>query len=97
MHGQHVKHQHSHMNVPKTRWPMQKEDLRKLVLKILLENARMPPTPPPQKVKLERQSNHIVDYTPQVAKSYADRRRDPTQHRMHQRSVKPHSLYQNAF
>ena len=71
-----------------------------------------PPTPPPQKVKLERQTNEIVeqsekflnslstdkiDYTPKVEMSYEDMRRERIKQRIEQRSIKIKNLFSNAI
>ena len=71
-----------------------------------------PPTPPPQKVKLERQTNEIVekgenflkslstdkiDYTPKVEISYEDMRRERIKQRIEQRSIKIKNLFSNAI
>ena len=68
--------------------------------------------PPPIPVKLERQTNQIVeqgekflkslntnkiDYTPPVEISYEDMRRDRIKQRIQQRSVKMTSLFANAI
>ena len=70
------------------------------------------PTPPPQKVKLERQTNQIVeqgekflkslsidkiDYTPPVEISYEDMRKERIKQRIQQRSVKMNNLFANAI
>ena len=69
-----------------------------------------PPTP--EKVKLERQTNQIVeqgekflkslstdkiDYTPKVEISYEDMRRERIKQRIEQRSVKIKNLFSNAI
>ena len=71
-----------------------------------------PPTPPPQKVKLERQTNQIVeqgekflkslstdkiDYTPKIEISYEDMRKERIKQRIQQRSIKINSLFANAI
>ena len=68
--------------------------------------------PPPIPVKLERQTNQIVeqgekflkslntdkiDYTPPVEVSYEDMRRERIKQRIQQRSVKINSLFANAI
>ena len=68
--------------------------------------------PPPQKVKLERQTNQIVeqgekflnslstdkiDYTPKVEISYEDMRRERIKQRIEQRSIKIKNLFSNAI
>eukprot|EP00746_Dinoflagellata_sp_MGD_P158365 gnl/MRDRNA2_/MRDRNA2_86453_c0_seq2.p1 gnl/MRDRNA2_/MRDRNA2_86453_c0~~gnl/MRDRNA2_/MRDRNA2_86453_c0_seq2.p1 ORF type:complete len:207 (-),score=25.88 gnl/MRDRNA2_/MRDRNA2_86453_c0_seq2:24-644(-) len=71
-----------------------------------------PPTPPPQKIKLERQTNQIVeqgekflkslstdkiDYTPKVEIAYEDMRKERIKQRIQQRSIKINSLFANAI
>ena len=71
-----------------------------------------PPTPPPEKVKLERQTNQIVeqgekflkslstdkiDYTPKIEISYEDMRRERIKQRIEQRSIKIKNLFSNAI
>ena len=70
------------------------------------------PTSPPQKVKLERQTNQIVeqgekflkslstdkiDYTPKIEISYEDMRKERIKQRIQQRSIKINSLFANAI
>ena len=77
-----------------------------------IEDLHEPPTPPPQKVKLERQTNQIVeqgekflkslsvdkiDYTPKVEISYEDMRRERIKQRIEQRSIKIKNLFSNAI
>ena len=68
--------------------------------------------PPPEKVKLERQTNQIVeqgekflnslsteeiDYIPKVEISYEDMRRERIKQRIEQRSIKIKNLFSNAI
>ena len=79
--------------------------------KIILKDIQ-PPTPPPEKVKLERQTNQIVeqgekflnslsteeiDYIPKVEISYEDMRRERIKQRIEQRSIKIKNLFSNAI
>ena len=79
--------------------------------KVIVKDIQ-PPTPPPEKVKLERQTNQIVeqgekflnslstdkiDYTPKVEISYEDMRRERIKQRIEQRSVKIKNLFSNAI
>ena len=79
--------------------------------KVIVKDIQ-PPTPPPEKVKLERQTNQIVeqgekflkslstdkiDYTPKVEISYEDMRRERIKQRIEQRSVKIKNLFSSAI
>ena len=79
--------------------------------KVIVKDIQ-PPTPPPEKVKLERQTNQIVeqgekflkslstdkiDYTPKVEISYEDMRRERIKQRIEQRSIKIKNLFSNAI
>ena len=79
--------------------------------KVIVKDIQ-PPTPPPEKVKLERQTNQIVeqgekflkslstdkiDYTPKIEISYEDMRRERIKQRIEQRSIKIKNLFSNAI
>ena len=100
-------HQCTKNDVPKA-----KRRPKKVILKDIEDTSDNPPTPPPQKVKLERQTNEIVekgenflkslstdkiDYTPKVEISYEDMRRERIKQRIEQRSIKIKNLFSNAI
>ena len=100
-------HQCTKNDVPKA-----KRRPKKVILKDIEDTSDNPPTPPPQKVKLERQTNEIVekgenflkslstdkiDYTPKVEISYEDMRRERIKQRIEQRSVKIKNLFSSAI
>ena len=100
-------HQCTKNDVPKA-----KRRPKKVILKDIEDTSDKPPTPPPQKVKLERQTNGIVekgenflkslstdkiDYTPKVEISYEDMRRERIKQRIEQRSIKIKNLFSNAI
>ena len=79
--------------------------------KVIVKDIQ-PPTPPPEKVKLERQTNEIVeqgekflkslstdkiDYTPPVQMSYEDMRKERIKQRIQQRTVKIQNLSSKAI
>ena len=79
--------------------------------KVIVKDIQ-PPTPPPEKVKLERQTNQIIeqgekflnslsteeiDYIPKVEISYEDMRRERIKQRIEQRSIKIKNLFSNAI
>ena len=79
--------------------------------KVIVKDIQ-PPTPPPEKVKLERQTNQIIeqgekflnslsteeiDYTPKIEISYEDMRRERIKQRIEQRSIKIKNLFSNAI
>ena len=92
--------------------PKAKRRPKKVILKDIEDTSDKPLTPPPQKVKLERQTNEIVekgenflkslstdkiDYTPKVEISYEDMRRERIKQRIEQRSIKINNLFSNAI
>ena len=92
--------------------PKAKRRPKKVILKDIEDTSDKPSTPPPQKVKLERQTNEIVekgenflkslstdkiDYTPKVEISYEDMRRERIKQRIEQRSIKIKNLFSNAI
>ena len=100
-------HQCTKNDVPKA-----KRRPKKVILKDIEDTSDKPSTPPPQKVKLERQTNEIVekgenflkslstdkiDYTPKVEISYEDMRRERIKQRIEQRSIKIKNLFSNAI
>ena len=100
-------HQCTKNDVPKA-----KRRPKKVILKDIEDTSDKPSTPPPQKVKLERQTNEIVekgenflkslstdkiDYTPKVEISYEDMRRERIKQRIEQRSVKIKNLFSSAI
>ena len=100
-------HQCTKNDVPKA-----KRRPKKVILKDIEDTSDKPLTPPPQRVKLERQTNEIVekgenflkslstdkiDYTPKVEISYEDMRRERIKQRIEQRSIKIKNLFSNAI
>ena len=54
-------------------------------------------SPPPQPVKLVRQTNHNIDYKPPEKISYEDMRKQRIQQRIADRSIKIQNLFNNAI
>eukprot|EP00746_Dinoflagellata_sp_MGD_P156515 gnl/MRDRNA2_/MRDRNA2_85856_c0_seq1.p1 gnl/MRDRNA2_/MRDRNA2_85856_c0~~gnl/MRDRNA2_/MRDRNA2_85856_c0_seq1.p1 ORF type:complete len:184 (+),score=32.39 gnl/MRDRNA2_/MRDRNA2_85856_c0_seq1:123-674(+) len=94
--------------------PKAKRRPKKIVVKDIVEEEEGFPnenTPPPQKVKLTRQTNQIVeqgekfltsiedieDIKPPVQKSYEELRKERLQQRIQQRTVKIQQLFQSAI
>ena len=76
---------------PKKKKEIQVQDIEEL------DSIKEEEEPPPQPVKLVRQTNHNIDYKPPEKISYEDMRKERIKQRIADRSVKIQNLFNNAI